>query len=75
MAVNETRNMNADLREGITDGMVKKVSPDRGGFPNDDMDAGAVRSTVSAELYDPVSGPNPVQDYHAARLTQSPVRY
>ena len=31
MAVNETRSMNADLREGLTDGVVKKSTPDRGG--------------------------------------------
>ena len=31
MAVNETRSMNADLREGLTDGVVKKLEPDRGG--------------------------------------------
>lgn len=31
MAVNETRNLSRDLREGLTDGSVKKMSPDRGG--------------------------------------------
>lgn len=31
MAVNETRSLNGDLREGITDGVVKKLTPDRGG--------------------------------------------
>lgn len=31
MAVNETRNMNQDLIEGITDGKAIKPSPDRGG--------------------------------------------
>lgn len=31
MAVNETRSMNGDLREGLTDGVVKKLTPDRGG--------------------------------------------
>lgn len=31
MAVNESRSMNADLREGLTDGVVKKIAPDRGG--------------------------------------------
>jgi len=60
--------MNADLQEGITDGMVKKASPDRGGFPNDDMDAGAVRSALSRDLYDTVAGPNPMQGYHASRV-------
>lgn len=31
MAVNNSRSMNADLQEGITDGSVKKVAPNRGG--------------------------------------------
>jgi hypothetical protein len=31
MAVNETRSMNGDLREGISDGIVQKLTPDRGG--------------------------------------------
>lgn len=31
MAVNETRNLSAELRNGITDGSVKKQAPDRGG--------------------------------------------
>ncbi len=31
MAVNESRSMNADLRLGITDGMVKSTDPNRGG--------------------------------------------
>jgi len=31
MAVNETRSLSQDLREGLTDGSVKKDAPDRGG--------------------------------------------
>lgn len=31
MAVNESRSMNAELRIGLTDGVVKKSTPDRGG--------------------------------------------
>jgi hypothetical protein len=31
MAVNETRNMGAELRTGISDGTVKKTAPNRGG--------------------------------------------
>lgn len=31
MAVNESRSMNAELREGISDGAVHKIAPDRGG--------------------------------------------
>ncbi|NDC89085.1 MAG: hypothetical protein EB075_09825 [Bacteroidetes bacterium] len=72
MAVNETRSLNQDLREGITDGMVKKASPDRGGFPNDDVDANSVRATLNDELYDQVVGTNPMQGYHASRLTDPP---
>lgn len=40
MAVNESRSMNADLREGLTDGVVKKLTPDRGGV----TDSGTVVS-------------------------------
>lgn len=36
MAVNETRSMNGDLREGLTDGVVKKLTPDRGGVTDKD---------------------------------------
>jgi len=31
MAVNESRSLNADLQEGLTDGIVIKRTPDRGG--------------------------------------------
>lgn len=31
MAVNESRNLSRDLREGLTDGSVKKAARDRGG--------------------------------------------
>jgi hypothetical protein len=31
MAVNETRSMNVDLEEGVTDGSLKKPEPNRGG--------------------------------------------
>jgi hypothetical protein len=68
MAVNETRSMNADLREGITDGMVKKSTPDRGGDLFDGHCADAVRSALSQELYDPVVGMNPAQPYAGARV-------
>lgn len=68
MAVNETRNMNMDLREGITDGIVKKLNPNRGGFPNDDHCFAEVYGTLSQDLYDPVAGPNPAQQYYAERV-------
>jgi hypothetical protein len=53
MAVNETRSMNADLREGLTDGRIKKVAPNRGGFPNDAHLAGAELGRLGFDLYDP----------------------
>jgi hypothetical protein len=68
MAVNESRSMNADLREGITDGMVKKVAPDRGGDLFDAHCASAVRSALSQDLYDAVAGANPAQPYAGARV-------
>lgn len=50
MAVNESRSMNADLRAGLTDGIVKKLAPNRGGVvePADGMS----RSVLHNELYD-----------------------
>lgn len=33
MAVNNSRSMNADLQEGLLDGRVKTLTPDRGGSP------------------------------------------
>jgi hypothetical protein len=33
MAVNESRSLNVDLKEGLTDGIVIKRTPDRGGAP------------------------------------------
>jgi len=68
MAVNETRNMNDELREGITDGIVKKINPNRGGFPNDDHCFEMVYSTLHDALYDPMTGENPAKAYHAARV-------
>lgn len=53
MAVNESRSMNADLREGITDGVVKKVNPNRGGTPNDDFSMQTVYDGLDSSLYDP----------------------
>jgi len=73
MAVNETRSMNVDLREGITDGMVKKMNPNRGGFPNDDHCFEMSYATLSDDLYDPVVGENPAKAYHASRVTD-PIR-
>lgn len=31
MAVNDSRSMNADLQEGLLDGRLKSLTPDRGG--------------------------------------------
>jgi hypothetical protein len=73
MAVNDLRSMNKDLREGITDGVVKKINPNRGGFPNDDHCFQMTYGTLSQDLYDPVTGVNPAQAYHAERVV-SPIR-
>lgn len=69
MAVNESRSMNADLREGITDGMVKKPTPDRGGDLFDINAASIVRSSLSQDLYDAVAGANPAQPSAGSRTT------
>ena len=68
MAVNETRSLNGDLREGITDGVVKKIAPDRGGSLSNEEDAALVRASVHQDLYDPVEMANPVHDVAASRL-------
>lgn len=31
MSVNQTRSLNADLQKGVNDGLIKSVTPDRGG--------------------------------------------
>lgn len=36
MAVNNTRSMNGDLAEGLSDGTYKKIAMDRSKTPNDD---------------------------------------
>jgi len=45
--------MNSDLRDGITDGVVKKINPNRGGFPNDDDCMRDVSYELHSDLYDP----------------------
>jgi len=69
MAVNETRSLNNDLREGLTDGVVKKVNPNRGGFPNDDHCFQMVYQNLSADLYDTVLS-NPAAAPMAARVAE-----
>lgn len=69
MAVNETRSLNNDLREGLTDGVVKKVNPNRGGFPNDDHCFQMVYQNLSADLYDTVLS-NPAAASMAARVAE-----
>lgn len=69
MAVNESRSMNADLREGITDGVLKKVNPNRGGTPNDDMSQFGVWDNLSDELYGTRSLSSFAKDEYADRLT------
>ncbi len=63
MAVNESRSMNADLREGLTDGVVKKVAPNRGGVV--EVDELKVR-TLGWHYGTSVAGPEDAA-YQAAR--------
>ena len=53
MAVNESRSLNHDLLEGLTDGIVKKLAPNRGGTPNDFHAAQVVYDGLARDLYDP----------------------
>jgi hypothetical protein len=50
MAVNQSRSMTMDLFEGISDGVVKKLTPDRGGL-QDSREAAIVKSDLH-EMYD-----------------------
>jgi hypothetical protein len=50
MAVNETRSLNAELTEGLTDGLVFKMNPNRSGTT---ADAEAVAAAQFAEMYIP----------------------
>lgn len=67
MAVNETRSMNEDLLAGITDGIVKKSSPNRGGDMYDEHCIDAVNMILHQDLYDAVTD-NPFQDIAASRV-------
>lgn len=68
MAVNESRSMNADLAEGISDGIVKKLAPNRGGYLIDTMLAQNVYNSLHTELYDPAFSGGRASDA-ARRLT------
>lgn len=68
MAVNESRSMNADLREGLTDGSVKKLAPNRGGL-TDGASAQRMYDTLPFDLYDPSFDGGRVSDM-AGRLTR-----
>lgn len=52
MAVNEERSMNDDLKEGITDGWIKKATPNRGGSTSDFGSSQSMYSDLHSELYD-----------------------
>lgn len=43
MAVNESRNLNDELSQGLTDGLVRKLTPDRGGSTEDHNSADTAR--------------------------------
>ena len=51
MAVNETRNLSAELRNGITDGSVKKQAPDRGGSVEGDHTNHVLQTQYGALTY------------------------
>ncbi|CAB5222294.1 hypothetical protein UFOVP361_94 [uncultured Caudovirales phage] len=59
MAVNETRSLNHDLSLGLTDGVFKNLTPDRGGVV-EPLDP-AQRASVLQEQYN-VSPRNPAAD-------------
>lgn len=52
MAVNESRSMNADMKQGANDGKFKSLTPDRGGEV--EMGAVATRMTELQEQYNVV---------------------
>ena len=67
MAVNESRSMNADLREGLTDGTVKKLAPNRGHL-TDAYSANVVYGVLASDLYDPAFSGSAADDV-ASRIT------
>jgi hypothetical protein len=64
MAVNETRNLTVELRNGITDGSVKRQAPDRGGSVEGDHTNEVLQSQYGALTY----GSAAEVDYMANRL-------
>jgi len=56
MAVNQSRSMTMDLFEGISDGVVKKLTPDRGGL-QDSRESAIVKGDL-LEIYDAVYSQN-----------------
>jgi len=61
MAVNETRSMNDNLAAGLTDGVVKKIAPNRGGV-DADVYAAEIRNEQLQRQYGALSYPNSHQD-------------
>lgn len=51
MAVNETRNLSVELRNGITDGSVKRMAPDRGGSVEGDHTNQVLQQQYGALTY------------------------
>jgi hypothetical protein len=60
--------MNADLREGLTDGVVKKLAPNRGNL-TDAYSAKAMYNVLDPEYFDP-SFSDSVSATMAMRQTQ-----
>lgn len=77
MAVNQSRSMTMDLFEGISDGAVKKLTPDRGGL-QDSRDAAIVKGDLH-EIYDAVYSPGNMMNVAGRiaydRVMSSPYTY
>ena len=52
MAVNESRNLTVELRNGITDGSVKRLAPDRGGVVEGDHTNQVLQEQYGALTWD-----------------------
>ena len=53
MAVNESGSLNGSLREGLSDGTVKKLTPNRGGAVSSGEAASAMFGGLPQDRYDP----------------------
>lgn len=49
MAINQTRNMSQELAIGLSDGTVKKMTPDRGGIVSSFKDEATVKGMLNEQ--------------------------